>query len=158
MNAGMIRVLFVCLGNICPSPMAEAVLRHKVAAAGLADRVEVDSAGTGYWHVGEAPHRGTRRALDEKGISHAGMAARQIETADLDLFDYILTMDDTNYADVLALGPSRAVVRPLLSYTPELGLTEVPDPYYTGGFEGVYHLVDGACDELLAVIRAEHAI
>jgi protein-tyrosine phosphatase len=158
MNAGMIRVLFVCLGNICRSPMAEAVFRYKVTAAGLADRIEVDSAGTGYWHVGEPPHRGTRRTLDEKGISHTGMAARQIEVADLDLFDYILTMDDANYADVRALGPSRAVVRPLLSYAAELGLTEVPDPYYTGGFDGVYLLVDCACDALLAAIRRDHGI
>jgi protein-tyrosine phosphatase len=136
--------------------MAEAVFRHKVAQVGLADGIEVDSAGTGYWHVGEPPHRGTRRTLEEKGISSAGMAARQMEVADLDLFDYILTMDETNLADVLSLGPSRAVVRPLLSYAPDLGLTEVPDPYYTGGFEGVYHLVDRACDGLLAALRSDH--
>jgi len=138
--------------------MAEAVFRHKVTQAGLADRVEVDSAGTGYWHVGEPPHRGTRRTLDEKGVSYAGMSARQMEVADLDLFDYILTMDETNYADVRSLGPSHAVVRPLLSYAPELGLTEVPDPYYTGGFEGVYQLVDRACDILLATICRDHGL
>jgi protein-tyrosine phosphatase len=154
----MIRVLFVCLGNICRSPMAEAVFRHKVAAAGLARTIEIDSAGTGDWHVGEPPHSGTRTILAVYGIDTTGLRARQIDDDDLELFDYIVTMDDANLAQVQSLGTARAVVRPLLVFAPQTGVREVPDPYYTGGFEEVYRLVDAACDGLLETIRTEHAL
>ena len=148
----MVRVLFVCLGNICRSPMAEAVFQHKVRAAGLEDQIESDSAGTGDWHVGQPPHRGTRGLLAKHGIeySHKG---RQITAKDLDTFDYVLTMDDMNLRDVRALGTGRAVVRPFLDYAPEGGVREVPDPDLTGGFEGVYVLVDAAAEGLLKSIR-----
>lgn len=157
----MIRVLMVCLGNICRSPMAEAIFRHKVAQAGLEKHIEVDSAGTGDWHIGEAPHKGTCRVLDAAGISYTGMKARQILETDLDDWDYILTMDEMNLADVRALRKAsdyKAVVRPLLEYAPQLDLTEVPDPYYTGGFDGVFEMVDIACDGLLAAIRQEQQL
>ncbi|MBC8104687.1 MAG: low molecular weight phosphotyrosine protein phosphatase [Cytophagales bacterium] len=152
-----IHVLFVCLGNICRSPMAEAVLRHKVAEAGLSDRIRVDSAGTGDWHLGSPPHKGTRRILEEYGISSEGIAARQIIPSDLETFDYVLTMDDANLVAVRDLAATpRATVRPLLEFSPELGVAEVPDPYYKGGFSEVYDLIDAACDKLLATIRSEH--
>lgn len=141
--------------------MAEAVFRHKVKEAGLDGQIEVDGAGTGDWHIGATPHRGTRRILDERGVSYAGMTARQILDTDLDEFDYILTMDAMNLADVHALRAAsdyKAVVRPLLEYAPHLNLTEVPDPYYTGGFEGVYQMIDAACDGLLAAIRRDHRL
>ena len=105
----MVRVLFVCLGNICRSPMAEAVFAHKVKAAGLEDVIEADSAGTGDWHVGERPHRGTRALLKERKIDYAH-AARLVTLRDLNTFDYVLTMDSQNLANVRALGTGRAVV------------------------------------------------
>jgi len=154
----MIRVLFVCLGNICRSPMAEAVFQHKVNLAGLADQIEIDSAGTGGWHSGAAPHVGTRTILAEKGIDCSTLRARQIERGDLDDFDYILTMDDSNLASVRALGSGRATIRPLLEYAPEAGINEVPDPFYTGGFPGVYALIDQATDGLLTAIRRENGL
>ncbi len=153
----MIRVLFVCLGNICRSPMAEAVFAHKVRAAGLEDKIDGDSAATGDWNLGNAPHRGTRAVLNREGIDYTHVA-RLITARDLEVFDYILTMDDQNLADVRAMGPARAVVRPFLEYAPDCGETEVPDPYYKGGFEGVYDLIEAAADGLLQTIRQEHSL
>ncbi len=152
----MIRVLFVCLGNICRSPMAEAVFAHKVRAAGLEDNIDVDSAATGDWNLGNAPHRGTRAVLERAGIDGYTHAARLITPRDLETFDYIITMDNQNLADVRAMGPARAVVRPFLEYAPNADETEVPDPYYDGGFEGVYELINAAADGLLQAIRQEH--
>ena len=153
----MVRVLFVCLGNICRSPMAEAVFAHKVRAAGLENEIEADSAGTGDWHIGQPPHRGTRALLKEREIEYVH-AARLITTADLEAFDYVLTMDNQNLANVRAIGTGRAVVRPFLEYAPHLPLREVPDPYLTGGFGEVYDLVNAAADGLLQAIRREHRL
>ncbi|HEX5324032.1 MAG TPA: low molecular weight protein-tyrosine-phosphatase [Capsulimonadaceae bacterium] len=152
-----IRVLFVCLGNICRSPMAEAVFAHKVREAGLSERIEADSAGTGSWHVGERPHSGTRRVLAANNISY-DHCARTLFPSDLNDFDYIITMDETNLRDVLRMGRGRARVAPLMSYAANSGWIEVPDPYYTGRFDEVYHLVDQATEGLLAMIRREHEI
>ncbi len=158
----MIRVLFVCLGNICRSPMAEAVFRHKVTAAGLADKIEADSAGTGDWHVGEPPHSGTRRILKANAVEYQHRA-RVLMPEDLDNFDYILTMDEANLQAVQALASEsqwkvHAQIRPFLEYAPMSGVEEVPDPFYSGGFEGVYALVTEAANGLLAAIREEHGL
>jgi len=154
-----VRVLFVCLGNICRSPMAEGVLRHLVDEAGLSDRIEVDSAGTSSWHIGESAHRGTRNVLRQHGIAYDGRA-RQITPRDFDQFDYILAMDDANLADLRAMLPngSQAVVRRFLDFADGITTREVPDPYYDGRFEEVYKLVRQGAEGLLAHIRAEQGL
>ncbi|MEF3275985.1 MAG: low molecular weight phosphotyrosine protein phosphatase [Chloroflexus sp.] len=154
-----IRVLFVCMGNICRSPMAEAVFRHLVNQAGLSEYFEIDSAGTGGWHVGEPPHWGTQRVLASRNISTAGMRARQVRATDIDQFDYILVMDRENLADLSHFHPkARERAQLLLSFAPELGVDEVPDPYYNGRFDEVYHLIETACRNLLAHIRRVEGI
>lgn len=153
----MIRVLFVCLGNICRSPMAEGVFLHLVKEAGLENEIEADSAGTGHWHLGENPHRGTQRILAKNAIAYTHRA-RQIAASDFDAFDYLVVMDNMNREDVLALGAPPDKVSLLLDDAPQTRLAEVPDPYYTDGFEEVYRLVLAGCEGLLARLRAEHAL
>lgn len=158
----MIRVLFVCLGNICRSPMADAVFQDMIKKASLSDKIEVDSAGTGSWHVGESAHRGTLVVLKRNGIPYQGRA-RQFIHADFDKFDYILTMDSANLADVQRLAQGTAAnVTPFLSYANTAGTitneTDVPDPYYDQRFDYVYDLVVEGCTALLAHIRQQHHI
>jgi protein-tyrosine phosphatase len=153
----MIRVLFVCLGNICRSPMAEAVFAQRVREAGLDDRIQVDSAGTGDWHLGETANPGTLRILEREGISYSGRA-RLITCEDLDRFDYIVTMDRQNQSDVTSMGTGRAKVVQFMQFAPHAGPPEVPDPYYNGRFEEVYDLVTQAADGLLAAIRKAHGL
>jgi protein-tyrosine phosphatase len=155
----MISVLFVCLGNICRSPMAEAVFRHQVQEQGLENVIAVDSAGTGDWHLGKPPHEGTRALLDRCGISYEGMRARQVRPSDFDEYDYIVCMDTTNERDVrqlFACVPSdRTKVFKLTDLLPEKKIEDVPDPYYTGNFDEVYELVSEGCSRLLKRIRSE---
>jgi len=154
-----VRVLFVCLGNICRSPMAEAVFQHHVDAAGLGDAIQVDSAGTSDWHTGESAHRGTLHVLRQHGIDYAGRA-RTVSPRDFERFDYILAMDDSNLANLRRLMPegSRAKVHMFLDYAPDASSREVPDPYYDGRFEEVYQLVEQGARGLLEHIRREKGL
>ena len=137
--------------------MAEGVFAHKVQEAGFADEIEVDSAGTGHWHTGEPPHAGTRRLLAAHHIPYHNRA-RQIRPEDLQQFDYILTMDEENYRDVLALPQGKAQVIRFLDFAPETGRREVPDPYYTGVFQEVYELCERAADGLLQHLGTVHSL
>jgi len=159
MTAGKVKVIFVCLGNICRSPMAEAVMRHHVSEAGLSEQIEVDSAGTGDWHIGKVPHEGTRGLLDDKAISYAGMHARQVKPEDQVDFNYIVCMDNQNYKDVQKVftkevAGEKGKLLTFMSLVTGAEVTEVPDPYYTGNFEYVYELVDAGCRTLLSQIKA----
>jgi protein-tyrosine phosphatase len=152
-----IRVLFVCLGNICRSPAAEGCFLHLIAREQLQGVFEVDSAGTGHWHVGKPADPRMREAASRRGIVLPSRA-RQIIPADLDTFDHILTMDDQNLAAVRRLAgptPFRASIEPITRYCRRYRLPEVPDPYYGGadGFEQVLDLLEDACAGFLATLK-----
>lgn len=150
------RVLFVCLGNICRSPTAEGVLRHKLREAGLAERVQVDSAGTGDWHVGKAPDARTRVAAQRRGYDLSPLRARQVSSGDFGDFDLILAMDENNLANLRQMRPGNCAAElDLFLRRYQLELDEVPDPYYGGeaGFEHVLDLVEQACDALIIEIK-----
>lgn len=139
-----LRVLFVCLGNICRSPMAEAVFQQMVNDAGLDDQIIVESAGTGAWHVGERAHGGTRDVLARHGIVYKGQA-QQVSRSDMrDPDTIIVAMDDSNLRDLKRLGDHPRLYR-LLDFATETPIREVPDPYYSGGFDKVYTLVVDGC-------------
>ena len=137
--------------------MAEAITVHRVREAGLTDQIEVDSAGTGDWHIGDAPHEGTLEILKTYGIEHP-MRARQIVGTDGDEFDYLIVMDDKNERDVRAVAAGRAHIARLLDYLPAAPDKNVPDPYFTGDFDAVYQMLDAACENLLAQVRREQKI
>lgn len=153
-----INVLFVCLGNICRSPMAEAIFRQLVDEAGLTDKFRIDSAGTGSWHVGEKAHPGTRRVLAEHGIVYNGRA-RQVTAQDLaDAKTYIITMDQSNSNDLRRQFGQHPNQYRLLDFSSQKRETDVPDPYYTNNFEYVYQLVKDGCQGLLKTIREREGL
>jgi protein-tyrosine phosphatase len=158
-NQKPIRVMFVCAGNICRSPMAEAVFRHLVTEAGLAHRFEIASSGTGSWHAGERPHRGTQAILQKHAISVGDKRAQQLTRDDLATYDYVLAADDENMHDIRALRVSApGEVRRLLDFAPNATVRDVPDPYYTGGFDRVYDLVLQSSQGLLTHIREKEKL
>ena len=155
----MVRVLFVCLGNICRSPVSQGVFEEVVRREGLLGEVEADSAGThGFYHAGEPPDPRAQRSAAERGIDISAQRARLLEREDCERFDYVLTMDENNYERVAALCRSdeiKAVVRPFLDFAPDRPEREVPDPFHGGpeGFELVMDLAEAASEGLLKDIR-----
>ena len=149
----MKRVLFVCLGNICRSPTSEGVMRRLVEENGLESEIEIDSAGTGGWHVGAPPDERATEAAARRGTTLSGAARRFDPTRDFDRFDLILAMDADNRRDLLALAPDDEARRKVRMFLP--GDRDVPDPYYGGpdGFDHVLDLVEDAAARLLDELR-----
>jgi protein-tyrosine phosphatase len=161
----MISVLFVCMGNICRSPMAEAIFRAKVQAARLGNKISIDSAGTAGYHLGERPHRGTLRELERRGVPPGDQRARQVTPADLETIDYIIALDTENLNDLRRLAraegfdPEDVDIHLLMEFaSQENAPMDVPDPYYTKGFDKVYDLIDDAATGLLQHIRQREGI
>jgi protein-tyrosine phosphatase len=159
----VVRICFVCLGNICRSPTAEAVMRHLVAGRGLGARVQVASAGTGDWHVGE-PRDGRSRAVGERrGVPLTGVG-RQFTARDFDRFEHVIAMDRANRDALLGMARNdrdRAKVRLLRSFDPAAPPeAEVPDPYFGGerGFDEVFDICEAACAGLLEHLVREHGV
>ena len=154
----MIRVLFVCAGNICRSPIAQGVFENVLRREGLEREVEVDSAGTGAWHVGSPPDERAQRSAGLRGLDLSTQRARRFSRDDCANFDYVLTMDEEKYAMISAICRGSAVVRPFLDFAPDSPEREVPDPYYGGarGFEHVLDLAEEASEGLLDDIRKRH--
>jgi len=152
-----VSVLFVCLGNICRSPTAEAVVRERVIAAGLEAHIRIDSAGTGDWHIGRAPDPRTREAAARRGYQMDTLRARQVSPQDFYEFDVVLAMDNTNLADLQAMQPAdvNVTLGRFLDYSTAASVKEVPDPYYGGedGFDRVLDLIEGGADGLLDALR-----
>lgn len=155
----MIKILFICMGNICRSPTAQGIFEQLVAEAGLDDVVHIDSAGTHAYHVGNQPDERATRAARRRGIDLTTQRARQVSVDDFHSFDYLIAMDHSNRDDLLAGCPQehRGKIRLLLEFSEEEGPIDVPDPYYGGvhGFERVLDLVEGGARGLLHEIEVQ---
>ena len=147
------KVLFVCLGNICRSPMAEGTFRSAVEKAGLSAQFEIDSAGTSGWHIGEPPDGRATQTATIRGIDLSAQRSRKVRQSDFEDYDYIIAMDRDNYASLMGTSSkgSQDKIRMFLEFAPKVSETEVPDPYFGGqhGFDHVLDLVEEASDGLL---------
>ena len=145
----MVDVAFVCLGNICRSTMAEAIMRQRLKERGISD-VIVHSRGTGRWNLGEPPHQGTQKILKQHHIPFDGIVSELFEPDDD--FDYIIAMDQSNVNNIKSINPNlKGQLFKLLKFS-NMEETDVPDPYYTNNFEGVYDMVQSSCDNLIDFI------
>jgi protein-tyrosine phosphatase len=159
-DSGKVRILFCCMGNICRSPTAEAVFRHHVGQAGLAERFLIDSAGTHDYHIGDPPDARTQRAAEQRGYDMSNLRGRQVEGLDFMRFDYVLAMDEANLDILRRLRPrdARSQLGLFLEFAQHHAEREVPDPYYGGsdGFERVLDMVEDAANGLLLHVRKHH--
>jgi len=157
-----VSVLFVCLGNICRSPTAHGVFQGMVNGSGFGDAIQVDSAGTGDWHIGHSPDQRTAQVAASKGYDLSELRARLVTSEDFQLFDYVIAMDKANLSDLRAMQPAdyRGYLGLFLDFSTQNGHSEVPDPYYGGedGFELVFTLVEEASQGLLQHIQANHQL
>jgi len=153
-----VNVLFVCLGNICRSPMAEAVFQKMVNDAALQDTVTVDSAGTSNWHVGEAAHPGTRRVLALHGINYVGRARAVGWQEVIDPNSYVIAVDTSTMRDLQRRYGDISNLYLLLDFAQNTSDRDVPDPYYEGNFEYVYELVEDASRGLLAAVIEQEGL
>ncbi len=155
-----VSILFVCMGNICRSPTAQAVFESLVKQRGYADRIDIDSAGTHAYHIGEQPDSRSQAAAMVRGIDMSSQRARRVETSDFERFDYILAMDKSNLSDLkrMASPSQRKRLFLFMDFAKEQGIKEVPDPYYGGshGFERVLDLVESASEGLFAHIKEKY--
>ncbi|MEW6705929.1 MAG: low molecular weight protein-tyrosine-phosphatase [Pseudomonadota bacterium] len=156
-SAAEVRILMICMGNICRSPTAEGVLRHKLRQAGLEGRVEVDSAGTHGYHVGAPPDERAQHHALKRGYDLSSLRARKVRATDFDRFDLLLVMDDQNHEHLSQVCPEGRAdrVRRLMEFAPQARSGHVPDPYCGGEdhFERVLDLVEEACDGLIEHLR-----
>ncbi|MEZ5582340.1 MAG: low molecular weight protein-tyrosine-phosphatase [Candidatus Competibacteraceae bacterium] len=155
--------MFVCMGNICRSPVAEGLFRHLLKNAGLTDVVYVDSAGTHSYHEGAAPDERSQATALRRGVDLSALRARRVASEDFERFDQLLAMDRANYQDLLNLCPRPELhgkIRLFMDYAPDRSEREVPDPYYggLGGFERVMDLVEEAAEGLLLQLRERHRL
>ena len=151
-------VLFVCLGNICRSPLAEGIFRARVNERNLSSQFSIDSCGTGGWHAGEPPHAGSIAIAEERGISIAHQRSRKLQRSDFEKYDWIIAMDASNEQHIREAAPSNfpqnRIVR-LLDFAPDTQISDVPDPYYVGGFDTVFDLIDSGCQGFLESLQQE---
>jgi protein-tyrosine phosphatase len=154
------RILFVCLGNICRSPMAEGAFRRAAEAKGVLHLFDIDSAGLGHWHIGQAPDPRAQHAARKRGIDISSQSARQVKHADFARFDLILAMDGDNYRELVQLAPreQRQKIGHFLDFAPQMATKDVPDPFFGGPeeFDHALDLIEQAADGLLAdLLKAE---